>query len=126
MSTISNQTIFQTVTLGSGTYPHYASPLTITSTGEIKPGGGFGDYGSILGPASNAWTVDNQGTILGEGYAVLLYGGSSLGNNGGLIGGSGGVYIGDAAGSMTNSGTIIGTSSNGVGLGMGAALTTRG
>jgi hypothetical protein len=36
VSTISNKTITQTVTLGTvDSYPTYASPLTVTSTGAV-------------------------------------------------------------------------------------------
>jgi len=48
MSMISSKTITQTVTLGAVTsYPTFASPLTITSTGAILTSAGVGIYGGI-------------------------------------------------------------------------------
>src|SRR5690349_15488493 len=60
MSTISNKTITQTVTLGSvNSYPTYASPLTITATGTVAASTGDGVYGAValFGSINNAGRI---------------------------------------------------------------------
>jgi len=107
VSTIGNKTITQTVTLGSvNSYPTYASPLTIASTGTIRPGSS--NANAVYGPNTQAWTVANYGEIAATGDAsgIDLSAGGSVGNAG-MVEGSIGVYI-QTPGSVTNSGTIIG------------------
>jgi hypothetical protein len=138
---ISNQTITQTVTLGSvNSYPTYASPLTITSTGTVVAGAGDGIYGGValVGTIDNAVRVSggignagsvggaeidpagrgnivNSGTIAGGAVGV---GGTSLraGNAGGYsAGGGGGAGIDLAtSGSVVNSGPIAGGASGAI------------
>ena len=58
MSTISNQTITQTVTLGVvDNYPTYASPLKITATGMIAAAAGAGITSAQVGTVANFGTV---------------------------------------------------------------------
>ncbi|MFI4948480.1 MAG: hypothetical protein ACHQC9_06745, partial [Alphaproteobacteria bacterium] len=100
-------TITQGITLSnSGTY---ASPLTITSTGYID---NTGTGSGIYGPNNSAWTVVNQGTVTataGDGVDLALGGSVDNAGTGGLIQGYGGIVIKGAAGTVTNSATIIGT-----------------
>ncbi|HEV2334846.1 MAG TPA: hypothetical protein VGS13_05080 [Stellaceae bacterium] len=119
MSTISNKTVTQTVTLGSvNSYPTYASPLTITSTGAVA---GTSFYG-ILGPATRAWTVTNQGTVTAPGEGISLTLGGSVTNGisgaiGGLIQGyDSGISIGGSTGTIVNFGMVkaTGAASSGV------------
>jgi len=85
------------------------SPPTITSTGAVETTGGD----AIYGDTSAFWIVVNSGKIettgtTGDGIDFLA-GGSVTNAVGGLIeGGSNGVFITGAAGTVTNSGTILG------------------
>jgi fibronectin-binding autotransporter adhesin len=124
MSTIGNL-VTQTVTLGSvSTYPTYASPLTILSTGTVALSG---TGNAVYGPGSSAWTVVNQGGVsvagtTGIGIDLML--GGYVGNSG-VISAPTGVAITGAVGTVTNSGTIqaTGTSSYGVSLSSGGNVT---
>src|SRR5579862_523547 len=91
MSTISNSVSYS-VTLGTGTF---TSPLTITSTGAVSNNG---TADAVIGPGTQAWTVDNAGTVTAtgahRGIAMLL--GGYVDNSGQISGGAGGVYIGGA------------------------------
>ena len=110
MSTLTNKTITQTVTLGTvNSYPTYASPLTITASGAVEPSSGD----AIFGP--NAGTVVNQGTITAPSQGVDLSGSGSVSNSG-LIEGHYGVRIAAVAGTVTNSGSIVGTGSVSLGV----------
>src|SRR5579862_4093858 len=104
MSTISNSVSYS-VTLGTGTF---TSPLTITSTGAVSNNG---TADAVIGPGTQAWTVDNAGTVTAtgahRGIAMLL--GGYVDNSGQISGGAGGVYIGGAAGTVVNTGRIIET-----------------
>ena len=106
MSTIST-TISNGITLA--TSGSYTSPLTITPAGAIVPSG----Y-AIFGPAGYAWTVVNQGTLGGTlaGDVIFLdaYGFAGYVNNaGGLIQSTTqGVLLRGTAGTVVNSGTIVG------------------
>jgi hypothetical protein len=125
---VSGSTITSPVThgivLGTGTY---ASPLTITGSGGVTATNAFD---AIYGPPTQAWAIANYGTVLSTGTAaghgIDLYLGGSVGNTGGLIEGSLGVFIKGAAGTVTNSGTIIGTGSNGAELDQGGSVTNTG
>jgi len=116
-STITGSTFFSSgITLG--TSGNYASPLTITGSGGVTASGNY----LVFGPNTQAWTVANYGTILNTvGRAVDFRLGGSVGNTGGLIEGAFGVYITGASGTITNSGTVIGTV-NGIDLLTGGAV----
>src|SRR5207244_4033024 len=77
--------------------------------------------------AVNSGSVSNSGTITGASrWGVWLASGGTVGNYAGLIqGGQRGVYIGNSAGSVTNTGTIRGTgfASTGILLNSGGTLT---
>jgi hypothetical protein len=109
VSTINN-TITQTVTLGSvNSYPTYASPLTIATTGAVEVNAAV----AIDGPATQAWTVDNAGMVTNNSTSghlgIVLHDGGAVTNNAsGTIAAYGGVGIGGAAGSVTNAGSISG------------------
>ncbi len=99
-STIST-TISHGVTLGNGTY---ASPLTITSGGAIVPAGiaETGLYAALAGGY-----IANAGTILaGSGTSAASAGG---------VGSIGGIAVELIAGSLTNTGFIMGGKAGGGG-----------
>ena len=151
----------QTISAASGKLylTSTSNPLTITSTGSVTATAG-GD--AISAPSGTAWQISNAGTISGvigsssagiystatgisvqntgkiSGYVAGLYlssGGSVTNGANGLISATGsyGVYIAGAAGSVTNLGTITGSSyavdltfssaSNRVVVGPGAVFT---
>jgi collagen type I alpha len=83
------------VTLGVGTY---ASPLTITSLGEIAP---IAYSAKALEFSGGGNYATNSGTIIGGVGASPAYGSSANGGNGGQ-----GAYFGN--GSLTNYGVILG------------------
>ena len=117
MSTITGTTINSGITLS--TSGNYASPLTITATGAVEAASG----NAIYGPASQAWTVQNQGTITAPSYGVDLLLGGYVGNSAsGLIKASMGVHIQGATGTVSNSGTILSTVGVGVGLNAGGSV----
>jgi hypothetical protein len=102
------------------------SPLTITSTGAVEASSGDAIYGN----GSAAWTVVNSGTVETTGTTgsgINLRAGGSVDNTGtGLIDGYRGVYILGTAGTVTNSGTILGTASYGVRLLAGGTVVDSG
>ena len=106
----------------SGTY---GSPLTITASGGVTSSSG----NAIYGPSTQPWTLANYGTVEANGNGVYLLNGGVVGNTG-LIQGYNGVVISTATtsgvGTVTNSGTIIGTHSNGVVLQAGGRVTNTG
>ncbi len=118
MSMIRNKTITQTVTLGSvNSFPTYATPLTITSTGAILTSAGDGIYGGVAGYG----TIDNAGKIGGGvgGAGIVLSAGGGIANSGAITGGGGSDgyrFGGDggagivlfAGGGIANSGVITG------------------
>ncbi len=116
MATISGTTINTGITLG--TSGNYASPLTITATGAVEASSG----NAVTGPGTQPWTVVNQGTLTAPGYGVRLFDGGYVGNAGGLIQGILGIYASAAAGTVTNSGTILGTLGIGVFLKGGGSV----
>ncbi|HEV8677950.1 MAG TPA: Hint domain-containing protein, partial [Stellaceae bacterium] len=129
MSTISSGTTITSgiafgTTAGAGTY---TSPLVIEANAAIVATSGI----AIYGPATQAWTLANDGTIGGGAGTVdvdVLAGidlraGGSIGNTG-LITGYSGIYIYAAAGTVSNSGTILGgTGASGWGIYFGAGGT---
>ncbi|MGC2411840.1 MAG: hypothetical protein WA459_03960, partial [Stellaceae bacterium] len=116
---------------------------TVMNTGMINGSPGVGVYMSLGGYVGNsagglieggigvrilgaAGTVTNSATILGKITSiggptgvVGLYKGGSVANTGtGLIEGYTGVYIAGAAGTITNSGTIVAAGIGGFGIGV--------
>src|SRR5260370_1768412 len=127
MSTISNKTVSQAVTLGSvNSYPTYASPLTIAASGAV----GADAASAIYGPGTQVWTVYNAGRVTnsnttGDGIA-LDQGGAVTNSAGGTITAYEGVTISGAAGSVTNAGYIgflFGVLPIGVDLNAGGTVT---
>src|SRR5438093_206635 len=114
MSTIST-TITHGITLSTG--GTYSSPLTITATGAVEASAGNAIYGN----ASQAWAVENQGTIAttaANGIGIYLAAGGNVTNAGtGLISGAKGILVGNAAATITNAGTITGTGGTAVSFG---------
>jgi hypothetical protein len=108
MSTISG-TVTHGVKLGQA---GYASPLTITAGGYIKDIRAHGDAIYASGIYANAVVV-NYGSIVASrrsGTGVELLAGGSVANKvAGLIKGYVGVNISGDAGTVSNSGTIVGT-----------------
>lgn len=111
-STISN-TVTNTVTLGVG---GYASPLTITDTGDIAPLLAGAD--AIVDPAALAHRqIINDGTVAGAvgsgsllgGIGIDLAASAAVINSGRISGGSGNIGVNFAAGGrLSNSGAITG------------------
>jgi hypothetical protein len=108
----------------SGTYTSFISlynPATqrpATVTGKIINASGQG----IVGNFNFAWTVNNQGTIEGNGstngFGIQLLDGGTVNNAaGGLIAGyNQAILVEFASGAVTNLGRIEGTGTNGVGV----------
>jgi hypothetical protein len=105
------------VTLGNGTY---ATGLTVTSTGTVKPAAGYGivDVG-YLGSS----TITNAGTIIGS-DAIKVLGTLSAANTGTIDGSTTGIFLG--LGSVTNSGTITGQAKYGVQLAKSGYIANSG
>ena len=130
MSQIDGTTINSGIVLGTvASTGTYTSPLTITSTGVVAASSGD----AIYGDNSAAWTVVNSGTVGSTGGAgsegIDLRAGGNVDNTAsGLIKGYLGVYIGTAAGTVTNAGTIDSTaaSSYGVRLNAGGSIDNTG
>lgn len=113
---------------------------TITGTNEsvlLSHGGSVtnqqggtinGLYGVVVRAA--AGTVTNAGTITATGNAGIFFdtGGVVVNQTGGTVNGRGyGIAIGGTAGTVTNYGSIASTGTiNGVGVGIGVALTAGG
>ena len=115
MSTIS-RTISHGIKLHSS--GRYASPLTITATGEIY---NSSTNSAIYGSSSQDWTIVNQGSVISTataglgGFPIFLRSGGDV-VNGGLIEGYDGIYFGAAGGTVTNDGTVLSTGSLGAGI----------
>ncbi len=116
-STITGTIITQTVTLGSvSSFPTYASPLTITSTGAVEVNSTTAGVAGILGPVGTAWTVANLGTVESvgsQGLGIDLLSGGLVTNGSTsvatatIIGSNNGINIGGASGTVVNYGTIL-------------------
>jgi len=118
MSTITGTMVTSGVTLS--TAGAYTSPLTIASDGAVEVASGD----AITGPNSQAWVVENDGTVTAaNGSGIYLGLGGTVSNNGSaalIATGTGfGVDIRGAAGTVHNSGTIRATTGTGVFLNTG-------
>ncbi|MGC2412099.1 MAG: hypothetical protein WA459_05315 [Stellaceae bacterium] len=116
-----SSTITHGITLAtSGTY---ASPLAITKTGEIQAGSGD----AIYGPNSQAWTVSNAGTVsatgTGNGIDLPLGGAITNASTGSIATSYTGILIEGSSGTVTNFGTITGSTEDGVELTAGGSVT---
>ncbi len=122
-------------------YNGVVGATTVTNSGTIDGAAVFFAHGVYVGGGATVinsgmiagfvgveikggGTLTNSGTIQGTGagnssQGVYLFGGGSVGNNAGLIEGNYGVYIKGAAGTVTNSATILGTAGAGVRLNNG-------
>ena len=124
MSTITG-TVTSGVTLGQA---GITSPLKINAGATVSNSTGPAIYAS--GSYANAVVVNHGAIIDTAGFdAVELKDGGSIGNTG-LIQGYNGISISDAAGKVTNSGTIAGTGTglgaSGVYLGAGGSVANTG
>ncbi len=101
----------------------YASPLTITASGAVEAGSGDAIYGAN----TQAWTVSNAGTITATGTSDgidLRLGGSVTDASTGSIASSyTGISIEGSSGTVTNFGTITGSTEDGVELTAGGSVT---
>jgi hypothetical protein len=95
---------------------------SITATGSIGHGGGFGSAIYIKGTSGS---VTNAGMILGPGYGVGMTFGGTVTNTAMITGGEDGVIIQGALGSMTNSGSIIGTVDDGASFFAGGTMVNN-
>ena len=115
MSSI-NARLTTTVTLGTiASAGTYTSPLTVTATASVIAVGA-----AIFGPNTQAWTIDNAGTLSGTGVVGngvdLIDGGTVLNSTTAarITGDAFGVYITGAPGTVSNLGSIIGNTYDGV------------
>ena len=107
------------------------NPATVASNGTI-----LAPTVGLLGESGTAWTVTNYGVVQGGSVAssaaaaigIALYGGGVLTNQTqATIGGYLGVFVANAAGTVTNAGTIIGESTTGLGVALlaGGSVTNQ-
>jgi Ca2+-binding RTX toxin-like protein len=109
----------------SGTYTSYVlsnptvqNPATVTSSGRIAVNSPTAGAVGLLGTSGFAWTVSNAGTIESTGstgVGVQLTAGGHLTNSAsGLVAGTSvGLYVGGAAGTLVNRGSISQTGTSG-------------
>ena len=123
MSTISNAVTHGITLSTSGSY---TSPLTLTSGGAVL-NSGTGD--AIFGPNTQAWTVQNAGTVAATGAGstgIYLGAGGYVGNSNFISGVAYGVKSHfTAASTIVNSGTILATGANSVAV-YGSTVTNTG
>ncbi len=119
--------VLGTVTLVAGD-----NPVLITSSGSI-----YGATVGIYGGVGTAWSITNQGTILGtepddlvRGSGIELRDGGSIDNSGVISGYDYAIFIDGAEATVTNSGTIgtdgTYTAAFGIGLLAGGTVTNVG
>jgi hypothetical protein len=97
-----------------------AALANIIGSGARITGGNF--KGAVYGSAYRDWTLTNQGTIIGDGdgFGVSLAGGGFVSNAAhGLIEGGTGIKM--AAGTLVDSGTIIGSAGTAIYLAPGSS-----
>jgi hypothetical protein len=112
------------------TNPATQNPATITATGNVS-----NDGYAISGNASQPWTIENLGTVSGQGSAgigISLAAGGTITNgqngstNGYIYGYGGGIAVSAALGSVVNYGSINGGTGPGIYLGAGGTVTNQG
>src|SRR5690242_19151663 len=93
-----------TVVIGTTTgYGTFASPLYILTNGTVAPSSGDGVISTYSNPV-----LTNSGTVSAPGIAVSFSNGGHVTNSSAtakILGGSDGIFIGTAAGTVTNLGT---------------------
>ena len=119
-ATVSNSgTILGASSANGGGVGLYAGG-TVTNTGTIIGSGGNA-YGVYVG--GGLGTVINSGTIIGGGFGVGIRGGA-VSNSGGIFGGFNGVLLGHG-GTAINTGTIDGRTGDGVYVSNAAGTVTN-
>ncbi len=103
--------------------PATQNPATISGTGRINVTATSGS--ALYGTKAAAWSVYNDGTVIGPGYGVFLAAGGvvSNGSTGLITGGYRGVEIDGAPGTVRNAGSIGGGKQQGVRLAGGGSVT---
>lgn len=103
--------------------PATQNPATISGTGRINVTATSGS--ALHGTKAAAWSVYNDGTVIGPGYGVFLAAGGvvSNGSTGLITGGYRGVEIDGAPGTVGNAGSIGGGKQQGVRLAGGGSVT---
>ena len=104
------------------------TPLTITSAGSVKATASGAD--AIDGGSGVAWSIDNSGTVASsQRYGVSLHGaGSSIVNSGSISGNAGESFYGvdmEAGGTVTNTSAGYITGGEDAIFGAGAALNVN-
>ena len=104
------------------------NPLTITSAGSVKATASGAD--AIDGGSGVAWSINNSGTVASsQRYGVSLHGaGSSIVNSGSISGNAGESFYGvdmEAGGTVTNTSAGYITGGEDAVFGAGAALTVN-
>jgi hypothetical protein len=120
------KTISNTITTGY-TLTSGSDPLSITSSGAVTAGAG--SQAAIFGNASQAWTVDNDGLVSSAGAFAIEFQAGGMVTNTGTIADSAqsktAILIGGAAGSLSNTGSVLG-GGNGVLLAAGGTIYNAG
>jgi hypothetical protein len=118
-------TITSTITHGItlATSGAYASPLTIAASGAVEAGSGDAIYGAN----TQAWTVSNAGTITAtgtsDGIDLRLGGTVTDASTGSIASSYTGILIEGSSGTVTNFGTITGSTEDGVELTASGSVT---
>ena len=104
------------------------NPLTITSAGSVKATASGAD--AIDGGSGTAWSINNSGTVASsQRYAISLHGaGSSVVNSGSISGNAGESFYGvdmEAGGTVTNTSAGYITGGEDAVFGAGAALNVN-
>jgi Hint domain len=106
-----------TITVASGEYVFAASDVTLTNASTIS--------GTVaVSSTFSDDTLINRGLVSASGVAVSMAAGGSIKNAFvGVITGNAGAYVSGGTGTVTNYGSILGVSGNGVALLAGGGIT---